>query len=129
MSTDPNLDRAATPTLPGMDEFHARHGLLRIGDVCRMIGLKRWSVYNLVRRGELPPPVKLRPGGRASAWRAADVIAFIESREVDPLARPVTVKSPADAPSPARPRTDAAPPTESRTIATRSLTQPGRRAA
>lgn len=69
-------------------ELQAEHGLLRIGDVCRLTGLRsRTSVYTLVRRGELPQPVKI--GRRASAWRASDVIRFIESREVDPLARPV----------------------------------------
>lgn len=65
-----------------------RHGLLRIDDVCALTGLRsRESVYRLVRQGQLPQPIKL--GLRASAWRARDVIAFIESRQVDPLARPV----------------------------------------
>lgn len=73
--------------LPGFAEFHARHGLLRIGEVMSLIGLRsRTSVYALVRAGELPPPVKI--GRRASAWRAADVVQFIETRQVDPLARP-----------------------------------------
>ncbi len=69
-------------------DLQARHGLLRIDDVRLLTGLRsRDSIYQLVRRGILPQPIKL--GVRASAWRARDVIDFIESRQVDPLARPV----------------------------------------
>lgn len=75
------------PLLPDFGEFHLRHGLLRIDTVMRLTGLRsRTSVYALVRAGELPPPVKI--GRRASAWRAEDVVRFIDSRQVDPLSRP-----------------------------------------
>ncbi len=71
-----------------ISDLQAQHGLLRIDDVCMLTGLRsRESVYQLVRKGLLPQPIKL--GVRASAWRARDVITFIESRETDPLAQPI----------------------------------------
>lgn len=81
-----------TPQLPGFAEFHARHALLRIGTVMELLGLRsRTSVYTLVRDGELPPPVKI--GRRASGWRSADVLRFIETRQPDALARPPKERS------------------------------------
>jgi len=72
-------------------DLQAKHGLLRIDDVRLLTGLRsRQSIYDLVKRGELPQPIKL--GLRASAWRTRDVIDFVESRQIDPLARPVPAK-------------------------------------
>ena len=62
--------------------------LLRIEDVMRMTGMRsRDQIYRLVQRGDLAQPVKI--GKRASAWHTRDVIRFIETRTVDPLAHPV----------------------------------------
>lgn len=52
--------------------------LLRLNDVTRRLGLGRSSVYELVRRGELCPPVKL--GVRASAWPQSAIDAFIAEK-------------------------------------------------
>ncbi len=73
--------------------LQARRDTLRIDDVRLLTGLRsRDSIYRLVRRGVLPQPIRL--GVRASsAWRARDVIDFIESRQVDPLAQPVMAAS------------------------------------
>lgn len=61
--------------------------LLRMQDVCAITGLARRTIYNLVKAGDLPPPVKIGPGNRVSAWRAQDVHAYVRSRTVDPLGR------------------------------------------
>ena len=52
--------------------------LLRISQVSARLGLGRSSIYALVQRGELCPPVKL--GARASAWPASAIDAFIADR-------------------------------------------------
>jgi len=73
-----------------LTDYDAQNRLLRIKDVLALTGFRsRQSIYDLVERGELPPPVKLRTGGRASGWHAKDIHAFIASRQVDPLARPI----------------------------------------
>lgn len=71
---------------PHDDDFR----LVRIETVLDLTGFRsRQSVYDLVKRGEIPQPVKI--GKRASAWRLADIKGWIETRRVDPLARPVSI--------------------------------------
>jgi prophage regulatory protein len=53
--------------------------LLRRPVVETLTGLSRSTIYEWMKRGEFPQPVKL--GARLVAWREADVIAWIESRE------------------------------------------------
>jgi predicted DNA-binding transcriptional regulator AlpA len=69
--------------------LQARRDTLRIDDVRLLTGLRsRVQSVDWSAGGLLPQPIRL--GVRASsAWRARDVIDFIESRQVDPLARPV----------------------------------------
>lgn len=52
--------------------------LLRLPEVSARLGLGRSSIYALIQRGELCPPVKL--GVRASAWPASAIDAFIADR-------------------------------------------------
>lgn len=54
--------------------------LLRRGDVENLIGLRRSKLYEMVRAGEFPAPVKL--SSRAVAWRASEVQAWIKARDV-----------------------------------------------
>lgn len=60
-----------TQTPPG-------ESLVRLPAVCAKLGLGRSSVYDLVKRGELCPPVKL--GMRVSAWPLSALDAFIAER-------------------------------------------------
>lgn len=70
------------------DRLIASVRLLRVEDVMLMTGFRsREQIYRLVRSGELAPPVKI--GRRASAWKTCDVVAFIDTRVTDPLARPI----------------------------------------
>jgi excisionase family DNA binding protein len=48
--------------------------LLAIADVARLLGVSRWSVYELMRAGELIP---IRVGERAR-FEPADVRAYLE---------------------------------------------------
>lgn len=54
--------------------------LYRLPAVISLVGLSRSSIYRLMDDGAFPVPVKL--GQRAVAWRAADVHAWVESRNL-----------------------------------------------
>jgi len=49
-----------------------------IREVCRLTTLGRSLIYELVKRGEFPAPLKLSV--RSSRWRRSDVIQWIEAR-------------------------------------------------
>lgn len=51
--------------------------LLRLPDVIARVGLARSTIYDMIAKGGFPAPVKL--GGRAVAWRASAIAAWIES--------------------------------------------------
>lgn len=53
--------------------------LLRRPEVEARTGLSRSTIYEWMKRGEFPQPVKL--GERLVAWRESDVTAWLESRE------------------------------------------------
>ncbi|MBF9059046.1 AlpA family phage regulatory protein [Rhodobacterales bacterium HKCCSP123] len=57
----------------------ARVRLLRRHEVEDLTGLRRSTLYDWMKRGEFPQPVKL--GARIVAWRESDVIGWLESRE------------------------------------------------
>lgn len=54
--------------------------LIRLQEVIARTGLSRSAVYDLAQRGEFPPQIKLSKGGRAVAWSASEVAAWVESR-------------------------------------------------
>jgi|SRR6056297_2277147 len=53
--------------------------LLRRPEVEARTGLSRSTLYDWMKRGEFPQPVKL--GERLVAWRDSDIAAWLESRE------------------------------------------------
>lgn len=53
--------------------------LLRQGEVAKMIGVSKSTVWNLVRDGTLPTPLKFGP--RMSRWRLSEIEAAIEQAE------------------------------------------------
>jgi predicted DNA-binding transcriptional regulator AlpA len=44
-----------------------------------ILPLGRSTIYDLVRKGEMPAPVRLSE--RVSAWRTADLIEWLESKQ------------------------------------------------
>jgi prophage regulatory protein len=50
--------------------------LLRIADVCHLVGLSASQVYQLTAEGAFPQPLRL--SSRCSRWRARDVQAWLE---------------------------------------------------
>jgi prophage regulatory protein len=53
--------------------------LVRRSEVERLTGLSRSTIYQWIKDGEFPRPVKL--GARAVGWRENDVLAWIKARE------------------------------------------------
>jgi prophage regulatory protein len=53
--------------------------LLRRPAVEARTGLSRSTLYDWMKRGEFPHPVKL--GSRLVAWRESDVAVWLDSRE------------------------------------------------
>ncbi len=53
--------------------------LIRRPDVEARTGLSRSTIYDWMKRGEFPQPVKL--GARLVAWRESDVTTWLETRE------------------------------------------------
>jgi prophage regulatory protein len=52
--------------------------LHRLPDVCALTGLRKSSIYAMMRTGEFPSPVHI--GRRAVAWRQSDLDAWIATR-------------------------------------------------
>ena len=52
--------------------------ILRVVDVCEMLGISRQTLYHLRRDGDFPAAVPLR--GRCIGWRLRDVEAWIDAR-------------------------------------------------
>lgn len=53
--------------------------LLRLSDVMSLTGLPKSSLYRMIGNGAFPKMVKL--SARSVAWRQADVIGWVESRQ------------------------------------------------
>ncbi|MFP7571756.1 helix-turn-helix transcriptional regulator [Marivita sp. S2033] len=76
MLTSPQKD--AQDTRPSKDV------LLRLSQIIGDDGLlpvSRSTLYNLVKSGEIPKPVKLGP--RISCWWKSDILAYVTSMEGD----------------------------------------------
>lgn len=52
--------------------------IMRMPDVCAMVGLSKSQVYKLIRRGEFPAPVSL--GCNAVGWPSLRVGAWIAEK-------------------------------------------------
>lgn len=55
-----------------------KYTLLRIGEVSRQTGLPETSIYDAIRAGTFPPPVKI--AARSSAWVKEEIDQWIEER-------------------------------------------------
>ena len=47
-------------------------------EVERMVGLSRSTIYDAMRRGDFPLPLKVGP--KAVRWRSSEIEAWVESR-------------------------------------------------
>jgi prophage regulatory protein len=68
---------SATPATHHAHETYAAPRLLRLPAVEAATGLRRSSIYDLIRARQFPAPVKL---SRLSAWPESEVSAWIADR-------------------------------------------------
>ncbi|MFZ1109000.1 MAG: AlpA family phage regulatory protein [Rhodomicrobium sp.] len=61
-----------------MENALARPRLIRRPEVLAQVGLRTTALYDLIKRGKFPKPVRL--GKRAVAWVQAEVDAWIVER-------------------------------------------------
>ncbi len=54
--------------------------LLRLPEVCHLVGLRRSAIYDKISKGEFPAPVHLGPRSRAVAWPSNEIDDWIDSR-------------------------------------------------
>lgn len=63
--------------------YTAKDGTTRIIKACPpiqgLLPFGRSTIYELVRKGDMPPPVRLSE--RVSAWRSTDLIDWLESKQ------------------------------------------------
>lgn len=52
--------------------------IIRLPEVCRLVGLSRSSVLRLERSGQFPPKFSLSV--RSIGWYEADVVAWVQTR-------------------------------------------------
>ena len=52
------------------------NGFLRLPDVMAVVGLRRSSIYALIKTGKFPPPKKLT--SHASGWDRAAISAWVD---------------------------------------------------
>lgn len=53
--------------------------LLRMRDVCELLGVKRDRIYKLVAAGHFPRPIHVSP--RAPRWRRETIESWLAERE------------------------------------------------
>ncbi|MEW6563786.1 MAG: AlpA family phage regulatory protein [Pseudomonadota bacterium] len=74
-----------TPVFPlSLGEVFHPLQLFRLPDVKRLLGLGHTTIYSLVQKGELDPPIRI--SGRAVAWKAESLVRYIQSRPSSKLA-------------------------------------------
>jgi prophage regulatory protein len=56
------------------------HRLVRERDLPAYAGLKRTQIFELIKRGEFPRPIKLSERGRAKAWLEDEVLSWQRQR-------------------------------------------------
>lgn len=61
-----------------MAETHAPIKVVRLPDVCVMVGLKRAAIYRLAQKGSFPKPIKIST--KLSGWIESEVCDWINSR-------------------------------------------------
>jgi len=52
--------------------------LIRLPEVTSETGLSRSTIYQKIKRGEFPPPIRL--GARAVAWESSAIEEWIEEK-------------------------------------------------
>lgn len=55
--------------------------ILRLPEVMAVVGLKKTAIYDLIKVGDFPAPIKL--GKHASGWLGSEVQTWIQKKRVE----------------------------------------------
>lgn len=56
--------------------------LIKITEVANLSGQSRTTIYRKIANKEFPPPIKLSPGGRSSAWIYGECVLWALNRVI-----------------------------------------------
>jgi prophage regulatory protein len=73
---DAGYPGAETQGGAGMNQVQSRR-MIRLSEVCDMVGLKRTTVYAKIKTKSFPAPIKI---GYASRWIESEVLKWIEDQ-------------------------------------------------
>lgn len=73
-----------TPTQPNHSPLSYGRQFIRLRQVEMKCGFKRSHIYNLIKLGQFPAPIKI--GARAVAWDLAEVEEWMAQRVEQPAA-------------------------------------------
>ena len=85
-SSGPARGRLERNSSPPPKREHPAMRVLRLHEVVQLCGLRKSTIYLMVRAGQFPAPIKLTPTGRAVGWRSDQLQSWIQSGP--PLSRP-----------------------------------------
>ena len=54
--------------------------ILKIPEVLALVKISKSTLYRFIEAGDFPRPIRLGP--RARAWRKAEILKWLETREV-----------------------------------------------
>jgi len=76
-------DNYPTQDYPGetkfMDAIDATSRLIRLSEVCKLTGFAKSYIYNQIRKGNFPAPVKI--GSKSVRWELHKVLAWIQQHK------------------------------------------------
>lgn len=52
---------------------------LNIHEVCKMVGLGKTKIYDLINKHQFPPPIKSPLLGRSVRWQESEVITWMQA--------------------------------------------------
>lgn len=73
------MNIGASPA-PGKPAAPAGVKIIRHAHVCQKLGISAASLFDMVAKGDFPPPFPIIPGGRSVGWLEGEVDAWIIDR-------------------------------------------------
>ncbi|MEQ9263997.1 MAG: AlpA family phage regulatory protein [Balneolaceae bacterium] len=56
--------------------------IIRFPELCQILGgVSRQTIYDMVKRGDLPQSFKISPKGRAVGWLESDIKLYLEQQK------------------------------------------------
>lgn len=77
---DDARERVAAQRRANAEAAIQSHVWIRIRRVEEIVDLRRTQIYEAIRRGEFPAPIKVTGSGNASRWDLHEIIAHQEAR-------------------------------------------------